>query len=398
MENRLALVIVVDGLRASSLGTYGNTSFPTPQLDELSSRSIVVEWLLADSPTLAGFYKGAWQDLLPQTGQQTEVRRWLVTDDPTVARLSEENFSDVISIEPTPERTAEEIEETHAARFFAQAIEQLALWQKVAAEQNANGLLWIHFSGMCGPWDAPASLRRELLDEDDPVPPEFVSPPKSLQGVDDPDELLGYRVAYAAQVAVLDSCLSGFIEAFEGLPSPARKLTMLMGSRGFSLGEHGCVGYECGTLYSEQLHLPLLVLTEETRDPLPRVTGFAQSIDVGATLCDWLDTEDRALDSAGISLVPFLSDEAGKFREFAVAVAASGEQLVRTPAWLMKQGEQVELFAKPDDRWEANDIASRCPEIVQLLTELLTKNLQASNAGTVPIQPSLSEELVSPWR
>ncbi len=36
METRLALVIVVDGLRASALGTYGNTTFPTPNFDSLA--------------------------------------------------------------------------------------------------------------------------------------------------------------------------------------------------------------------------------------------------------------------------------------------------------------------------------------------------------------------------
>jgi hypothetical protein len=398
MENRLALVIAVDGLRASALGTYGNTSFPTPQLDELASRSLVVEWLVADSPTLAGFYGGVWQSLFPKVRQQTEMRRWLITDDPAVAQLSGENFDEVVCLERNTKQAVQEIEETHAAQFFAQAIEQLALWQNAATKQQANGLLWIHFSGLCGPWDAPSSLRRELLDEDDPLPPEFVTPPHSLQGIDDPDELLGYRIAYAAQIAVLDSCLSGFVEAFEGLPTSARKLTMLLGSRGFSLGEHGCVGHECGTLYSEQLHLPWLVLTDETRDPLPRVIGFAQPVDVGATLCEWLFPTDPLTDLAEISLIGFLTGQAGKLRELMIADSPSGEQLVRTPAWMLKRGEIVELYAKPDDRWEANDIASLCPEIVQLLNDLLAEYLQAKKAGNSTPQPSLSHVLVSPWR
>jgi len=53
--------MVVDGLRASALGTYGNTTQPTPQLDRLASRSLVAEWLLADSLSIELFYRSLWQ-------------------------------------------------------------------------------------------------------------------------------------------------------------------------------------------------------------------------------------------------------------------------------------------------------------------------------------------------
>ena len=45
-----------------------------------------------------------------------------------------------------------------------------------------------------------------------------------------------------------------------------------------------------------------------------------------------------------------------------VAVAASGERALLTHEWLLRQPPDgdPQLFAKPDDRWEHNDVARRC--------------------------------------
>jgi hypothetical protein len=321
-----------------------------------------------------------------------------MTDSPAIGELSDVSiFDEVVSFEQGEELTAAEVEGTHAARFFAQAIEQLALWQKDAGEQKRSGLMWIHFSGLCGPWDAPLQLRTDLLDEEDPLSPDFVIPPVLLE-TDDLDELLGYRVAYAAQIAVLDACLAGFVDAFHALPTDAQNLIVVMSSRGYSLGEHGAVGPSCAGLYNEQIHLPLLLMSKETHVPLPRVTGFAQPADLGATLREWFAASQSVNKSQGISLVPYLSGEPGRLRDVAIATGPQGEKSIRTPAWQLHQGDTVELYAKPDDQWEANDVASRCPDVVQSLSELLTQRLQAIKEGAPLPEASLSEELLSIWR
>jgi hypothetical protein len=385
-ENRLAVVIVVDGLRASALGAYGNTTFPTPLFDELASRSLIVEWLLAKAPTLESFYQDAISGVaLPNRNYR------LFTDDRLLGqRLKDHCFREMFVTEPAVARRAKEIGMTHAAVFFSQAIEQLAVWINEATEQRSHELVVFHFSGLTGAWDAPLAMRDTLLDEDDPPAPTFVTPPRDLRNVTDPDELLGYRVAYAAQVSVVESCLAGFFDAFETLPYQGEKLVMVCGSRGFALGEHGCVGHGCQLLYSEQLQLPWLIVADENRGPLPRVSGFAQPVDLGATLTHWLSGGNTE-NAGGRSLVPFLASPTGYLRDAVVAASMAGESLIRTPAWLMIQGEVTELYAKPDDRWEANDVASRCSEIV----EQLRKHLTAMLAG---VAEPLAEELVSPWR
>lgn len=79
-------------------------------------------------------------------------------------------------------------------------------------------------------------------------------------------------------------------------------------------------------------------------------------------------------------------------REF---VQATGPQqrLIRTAAWQLraaKDGDEevCELYVKPDDRHEFNDVASRAPQIVEQLLQLFAQ----------PSVGELPEELVSMWR
>jgi hypothetical protein len=383
MENRLAVVIVVGGLRASALGTYGNTVSPTPQLDEIAARSLVVEWLLSNGSNTAGFYA----DITASAAlKNSATKRWLLTDDSAVAEQLSEDFEEVLLVEAGVAESAKGIDDTHAAQFLALALEQLAARQALLNGAQAGGLFWIHFSGLCGPWDAPLEMRAELMDEEDPLPPEFVTPPIAEKNVDDLDELLGYRAAYAAQVAVLDSCLGGFVEALDEIAGTTEKMVMLTSSSGFALGEHGCVGSDCRRLYSEELHLPWLVMTHETEQPLPRVTGFAQPADIGASLVAWLSGD--SVSQFGMSLISYLSGEPGHLRDATVISSETGERLIRTRAWQLNVGESTELYVKPDDRWEANDVASRCGEVVELMLAL--------EKSEVP--DKLPEQLTNLWR
>src|SRR5690606_19269722 len=154
-----------------ALGTYGNTSVPTRQFNELASRSLVVEWLINSGPSLADFYGGALSTLnLPGTC------RWHVTDNLTIRQQSPPAaFDELITIEQRGASSADEVSGTYAAAFFAEAVEQLHHWHRAVVERSEHGLLWIHFSGLSGPWDAPLALRHELLEEDELPVPTFVA-------------------------------------------------------------------------------------------------------------------------------------------------------------------------------------------------------------------------------
>jgi hypothetical protein len=65
------------------------------------------------------------------------------------------------------------------------------------------------------------------------------------------------------------------------------------------------------------------------------------------------------------------------------------------------QGDEerrYELFAKPDDRWEANEIASRCGEVVEVLAAELDRFGDAAGKGQLAESAPLAELLCDTWR
>lgn len=391
MTHRHAICLVVDGLRASALGAYGNTTFLTPHLDVLASRAIIADWLHADSPQLEDYYRSVWRGkhaLRPQVTDEQEVvleqlkqagvLQWLVTDEPWLIEKSGQlPFDEALLFDNEAEHAADSLEDTTLGRFFSEAIERLHQWREDVADSSS--LTWLHCRGFFGPWDAPLELRDRLLDEEDPVFDDFVQPPEALRDIDDPDVLLSYRVAYAAQVAVLDACVGAFVEAIEAEFAGSETLFMLTSSRGFALGEHGSVGTDCTELYGERLHLPWLVSPCAVGAPLPRHLSLSQPADIGATLLDWFQSTEAPSAQDGISCLPIVRGEQCEQRKIAVSAGDNGEQSIRTPAWLMRQTPQdIEqepanmLYTKADDRWEKNEIAKLCPQVVEGLQKELT--------------------------
>lgn len=405
MAERKAVVIAVDGLRASALGAYGNTWHETPALDSLAARSVVVDWMYRESPDLAGFFQSAWNEgTLPRLLGDAGVAPSLVTDDAAVAELaSAAGIADVCLVDSgAADASAEDVTETALAGLFAVGSERLA---PSAADNTASGrLLWIHARGYHGHWDAPIELREDLLEEDDPDAPTFVTPPR-FEATDDHDALLAFRAAYAAQTIVLDECVAGLLAALAESGTADDTLVVLVGCRGFALGEHGVVGGDVVALYGETLHVPCLLCAPGLAPAPPRWPHLATVHDLHATLARWFGVapNDENSGAAGFDLLPdggLPADDAAT-RQFVRAAGEHGERSLRTPGWMLRQppsvpGEAVpaaaELYVKPDDRWEANEIADRCPEIAEQLLASLDGAAPTENApDTRPLKAELLE-------
>ena len=393
MTGRHAICVSIDGLRASALGTYGNTTSRTPQLDDLASQSAVVEWLWADSPVYDSFFSAANDGVhalrnseyrnkctpLKEMLRQHDVPMRLITDDRSLHKQWSANCQESVLLDLSADGATEEIAETVFANFCSAAVDHLDQW----LGDGAGSLTWIHSRGLFGSWDAPLQLRRELLDEEDPPALEFLEPPTEIRPVDDPDQLLLYRTAYAAQVSVIDACVGALWNAIEELMCDRETLLMLCGSRGFALGEHDAIGSQCTDLLSEQLHLPWLLRICDDQSLRQRIPALTHPADIHATLLDWLGIEPQAA-SDGRSLLPHLDGcPAAPHRKSVLAVAASEERTLLTHEWLLRRQPEgdPQLFAKPDDRWEHNDVARRCHAEVEQLEQVAKQWEQAAKDG-----------------
>ena len=94
-------------------------------------------------------------------------------------------------------------------------------------------------------------------------------------------------------------------------------------------------------------------------------------MDLAPTLLDWFDLPAAGAQCAGKSLLPLLDAARGVHREAAFLGVGSGVRGMRTADFLYrvgeidpKTGETIEqLFMKPVDRWDANDVLRHYPDV-----------------------------------
>jgi hypothetical protein len=392
------VVLVIDRLGAAWLGPYGNTWLGTPNFNRLATQSVLFETAIAATPDLPEAYRGFWtgrhvlepkpsaEATLPLPSAKDGLATF-VTDDESLSKHDlAAGFSEIHFLRPTKiDKSAKSVEDTDLYSFFEVACEL------VAAKERPS-FIWFHSRGMSGPWDAPVDMRFHFADEDDPEPPAFVAPPeKLLDAAFDPDEVLGFVQAYAAQVQIADICLGMLTDVLQNHPLAADTLFVVTSPRGYPLGEHRRIGLCDRALYGELLHLPLLIQFPGGERQMSRSQRIVQPHQVlellrggaGARLLEWMNEPQKG---------------------HSVAVAISDNQrAIRTPAWFLRESLQdeqptFELFAKPDDRFEANEISSRCDDVVQLLAADLDRFSAAAAEGKLSEIPPLAEILYDTWR
>ena len=144
-------------------------------------------------------------------------------------------------------------------------------------------------------------------------------------------------------------------------------------ARGYPLGEHRYVGRAERLLHAELLQVPWLLHCPHGEGAAWRAHQLVQPPDIYPTLLEWFDVALPTAALWGRSLLPRTLEHEGRFsREWAASVD-NGECGIRVPAWFLRQpatGRPL-LYAKPDDRWEFNEISDRCQDVVAQLAELL---------------------------
>ena len=377
--------------------------------------------MLIETPRLAESYESYWlgshvserggsgaaQTPLAQLLAEAGMTTTLICDDAEVGdHPLASAFGEVIRYDAPADAADSETRaggdpaETHLARFFAVACE----WLAAAREPYC---LWLHTSGLGRAWDAPYEFRRQYADEDGPSPPDFCEVPCRVLPEDyDPDELLGICQAYAGQVSLLDLALGGLLELVRSGPLANNTLLAATSVRGFPLGEHRRIGPVDDALYGELVQAPWLLRMPDRLGAMDRSQALVQPADLFATLLDGLQVARPTLCGSGQSALPLLRGDRQRLRDHACIVGSHGERGLRTPAWFLRRpvraaegdAPRSELYAKPDDRWEVNDVADRCPSETEALEQALSAFETAAENGALQQLAPLDEGLVDELR
>jgi arylsulfatase A-like enzyme len=431
------LVVVARGLQAGALSCYGNAWIESPNLDFLASEGVVFDQHVADAveadavrrtwrsgryhlPALAAtkMPPPAAADLLGAL-RERKIYTCLIRNvsHPAPAHF-EEGWDEVELVAPHPADS----EDTPLVRTLEAARAALK-----RLRHRSDWLLWLELATPLPPWDVPEDFREPYFtpaveeegeDESDAdvgeEAEEEVEILEPIEGVpegeiDPRDDTLFLRLqsSYAATVSYFDA---GIGQLLEDLGDRADDVLLLITSdSGQLLGEHGVVGPVRPFLHEEVVHLPLVVRLPGGAEAGRRIAALTQPVDLAPTLADVFEV---ALPSAhGHSLVPLIQGDTEKVRDYACAGHRLGEQAeycLRTLEWAflmpvaqeeMPQTRGPQLYVKPDDRWEVNNVVQHEPELVERLERTLrafvTATCQSEPLQVPPLGEPAAKKLVS---
>lgn len=309
-------------------------------------------------------------------------------------------------------------EHTGVARTVRAAIE----WIERQRARKDPFLLWLDLFSPHGPWDPPQPYRDQYAtaepdefeageegdlvedDEDDDLDltevPVLIDVPAGAVGdVIDEAELLRLRRTYAGTVTLVDRWLGELFDALKRLGRMDDTLLIFTGDQGEPLGEHGYVRRFRPWLYEELIHTPLIIRMPGGKFGGIRHHAIVQTVDLLPTVLSGfgLKPSDRV---HGHDLLPLIRGERTKVRDYACMGMDVEDFAIRTHLWhLVVPIEQdpddpprgPELYRKPEDRWDQNDVAEQFPEVVDHLELTLRRFAEAAGRDAIVGLPLLRE-------
>ncbi|MFO0956108.1 MAG: sulfatase [Isosphaeraceae bacterium] len=293
------------------------------------------------------------------------------------------------------------VENTGVARTVDSALE----WLRRQARDASPFLLWLDLFSPHGPWDPPQPFRDryaafepdefeageegDLIEEeedfDDPgledVRILIDTPAGPVGDVLSEEELLRIRRTYAGCVSLLDDRIGALMQGLKGLGRLEDTLIIFTADQGEPLGEHGYVRRYLPWLHEELVHTPLVIRLPGAQRGGRRHRALVQTVDLFPTILSWLNLPIPE-ETHGQDLLPLIRGESTKVRDYACMGMDVEEFAIRTTLWhyILPVAADPEdpprapqLYRKPEDRWEQNDVAEQNPEVADQLELVLRR-------------------------
>jgi arylsulfatase A-like enzyme len=281
------------------------------------------------------------------------------------------------------------------AQAFRQALDD--------CENTSPWLLQVEMPTLRPPWDVPeeyaefyfASEEADPGEEDDSgafeegenVP--LLDPSPGPMAAENDALLCRLRRSYAGAVTFLDKEVGVFLDQLEGRGLLEETLLLMTADCGFPLGEHGWIGTGQPWLHEELVHLPLIVRLPGAAEAGRRIGSLTQPVDFLPTFAEALAFSIPP--TQGHSLLPLCHGDVESLRRYACSGLDIGEAVVwalRSPQWAfltsahpsaLAAGRGRQLFVKPDDHWEVNNVLQHHLELAEKLDQTLQAFVRATH-------------------
>ena len=310
-------------------------------------------------------------------------------------------------------------EKTGVARTVNAAIDWLDRQQQ--SSDTRPFMLWLDVFSPHGPWDLPQPYRDQYatlqpdefeageegdLEEDENDTDEGLEdvavlidvPAGAIGDVINEAELLRLRRTYAGAVTMVDRQLGELFEALRRLGRMDDSLIIFTGDQGEPLGEHGYVRRFRPWLYEELIHTPLIVRMPQARHGCSRRQALVQTVDLLPTILAafGLPPSEHV---HGFDLLPVIRGERAKVRDYACLGMDTEEYAIRDQNWHLILPIEVDpddpprarqLYRKPEDRWDQNNIAAENVEVADALELGLRRFVEALGRDALDQLPTLN--------
>lgn len=419
------LLLVLDTVRAKSLGLYGGNPLTTPNLEEIASTSIVFDRAVSTSPwTLpshASMFTGRWPhqlsvgwsaplddaeptlaEVLADAGYATAGlvanlsygarpyglhRGFAHYEDfpvsPGQVVLSTSLGRVVSTMDPPREALGNH--ELLNRKTAADLRRDLADWLEERPERPF--FVFMNFFDAHEPYEPPEPYRSRFAGDRERTGVEHRH--NLLRGINArgerrwtlaEDEMAVDLALYEASIAALDAELGRIFDDLAERGLLESTWLVVTSDHGEQLGEHGMVGHQ-QSLYQPLTHVPLLIRPPGGREGRLRVSPAVSLIDLPATILDVAGVE--APGWPGLSLAPLWGAEPGT-TILSPAVAQLSRGLVEQPWYPIARGVAMQAMVSGTLHYICN------PDATEELYDLAADPEETTNlAVTAPGRPAV---------
>jgi arylsulfatase A-like enzyme len=417
-----ALVIVARNLSAGFLGCYGNEWIETPNVDRLAAEGIVFDQHFSDHPdpvaACLSWRTGCYH--FPLAGSGPDPPSPHAHD--LIQALTEHGIATALVLERgrpwVPDLTPawrhvflsddavlpETSPMDHLLQAAGDALDLL--------EGHNDWLLWLDVSVLLPPWNSTEEHSQPLSPEpeNDQAEPDdtgetsprapWTGPLPERVDADDNETFARLQDRYGEKVAGLDTGIGILLSELQERALLDEVMIALTSDRGLPLGIHDVVDGVRPWLHEELVHLPLVIRWPRGAAAGWRVSELTQPVDLLPTLHQAFGLPAPSVH--GRSVLPFCSQQAIAIRPYACSGLRVGESVewsLRSSEWAFllpvfqgveDQPRSVQLYRKPEDRWEMNNLLQHNLELGQRLEQTLRAFVAAGSRPGPMIVPVLA--------